>query len=231
MTRLDKLLAASDVASRSVLKSIIHSGRVTVDGCVVKDPASKVSEKAVIALDGNPVERKRRMVCLLFKPSGYVTSTKDKGPTVMDLIPDAMRKMDLFPVGRLDKETEGLLVMTNDGVLAHRLISPKSGVRKIYYAEHEGMATGEDVVAFKSGIILKDGEACMPALLKPLGQGKSEIVLEEGKYHQVRRMMASRALHVTYLKRIQEGGLTLGTMEKGEIRELNVHEEALLFQK
>lgn len=231
MTRLDKLLADADVASRTALKSIIRSGRVTVDGRVVTEPSMKVDESALVALDGEPVEKKRRMVCMLYKPQGYVTSTKDKDPTVMDLIPQRLRKMDLIPVGRLDKDTEGLLILTNDGVLAHTLISPKAGVRKVYYAEHEGTATPEDVQAFRKGVILKDGERCMPALLRPLGEGKSEITVSEGKYHQVRRMMASRGLTVTYLKRIQEGNLTLGDLAKGDMRELSDQEEQLLLGK
>lgn len=230
MQRLDKLLADADVASRSALKSVIRSGRVTVDGAVVKDPSRKVEEDAVLALDGKPIERKRRMVCMLYKPAGYVTSTKDKDPTVMELVPEGMRKMDLAPVGRLDKDTEGLLLMTNDGVLAHKLTSPKAKVSKVYYVEHEGIATQEDVAAFQKGIVLKDGEACMPAILRPMGPGKSEVVLGEGKYHQVKRMMASRSLFVTYLKRVKEGGLGLGNLEKGQMRELSAEEEALLFQ-
>ena len=209
MQRLDKLLADADVASRSALKSVIRSGRVTVDGAVVKDPSRKVEEDAVLA---------------------YVTSTKDKDPTVMELVPEGMRKMDLAPVGRLDKDTEGLLLMTNDGVLAHKLTSPKAKVSKVYYVEHEGIATQEDVAAFQKGIVLKDGEACMPAILRPMGPGKSEVVLGEGKYHQVKRMMASRSLSVTYLKRVKEGGLGLGNLEKGQMRELSAEEEALLFQ-
>ena len=208
MQRLDKLLADADVASRSALKSVIRSGRVTVDGAVVKDPSRKVEEDAVLA----------------------VTSTKDKDPTVMELVPEGMRKMDLAPVGRLDKDTEGLLLMTNDGVLAHKLTSPKAKVSKVYYVEHEGIATQEDVAAFQKGIVLKDGEACMPAILRPMGPGKSEVVLGEGKYHQVKRMMASRSLSVTYLKRVKEGGLGLGNLEKGQMRELSAEEEALLFQ-
>ncbi|MDD7201897.1 MAG: pseudouridine synthase [Sphaerochaetaceae bacterium] len=231
MQRLDKLLADADVASRSALKSIIRSGRITVDGVVVKDPSLKVEEEAVLALDGEPVEKKRRMVCMLYKPAGYVTSTKDKDPTVMELVPEEMRKMDLAPVGRLDKDTEGLLLMTNDGVLAHKLTSPKAKVSKVYYVEHEGTATQEDVEAFQKGIVLKDGEECMPAILRPMGPGKSELVLGEGKYHQVKRMMASRNLSVTYLKRVKEGGLTLGNLEKGQMRELRAEEEVSLFQE
>lgn len=227
--RLDKVLANADVASRKELKIWIRKGRVMVDGVVAERPEMKVSDSAVITVDGEPLSRKRRMVCMLHKPAGYVTSTKDKDATVMDLVPEEWLKMDLAPVGRLDKDTEGLLVMTNDGVLAHQLISPKKGIKKVYYAEHEGTANQEDVDAFQKGIYLEPEGRCLPALLTPLGPGKSEVVVQEGKFHQVRRMLASRGLLVTYLKRIQEGGLTLGDLPLGRMRELSADEEKLLF--
>lgn len=227
--RLDKVLANADVASRKELKIWIRKGRVMVDGVVAERPEMKVSDSAVITVDGEPLSRKRRMVCMLHKPSGYVTSTKDKDATVMDLVPEEWLKMDLAPVGRLDKDTEGLLVMTNDGVLAHQLISPKKGIKKVYYAEHEGTANQEDVDAFQKGIYLEPEGRCLPALLTPLGPGKSEVVVQEGKFHQVRRKLASRGLLVTYLKRIQEGGLTLGDLPLGRMRELSADEEKLLF--
>ena len=142
--------------------------------------------------------------------------------TVMELIPERYRKFGVTPVGRLDKETEGLLLLTNDGDLAHRILSPRSGVWKTYYAEHEGTASAEDCAAFEAGLTLGDGTKCLPARLEPQGHGKSLIHVQEGKYHQVRRMMAARGMPVTYLKRIAEGGLTLGGLEKGAVAELDV---------
>ena len=129
-----------------------------------------------------------------------------------------------MPVGRLDKDTEGLLLLTNDGQLAHRIISPKHGVWKTYYCEHEGSATDDDVRAFEAGMQLADGLSCLPAVLIPLGEGKSAVRVQEGKFHQVRRMMAARGLPLTYLKRIAEGGVLLGTVAPGCILELDIGE-------
>ena len=146
----------------------------------------------------------------------------------MELLPPELLKQDVKPVGRLDKETEGLLLFTNDGDLLHRLISPKKEVPKIYYARHEGQATQEDVQAFADGLTLRDGTVCLSAKLEPLGAGESRITVCEGKYHQVRRMMASRGMTVLYLKREQEGCLTLGQLPLGQVRELTTQElEAL----
>ena len=142
----------------------------------------------------------------------------------MELLPESMTHLDLKPVGRLDKATEGLLLFTNDGDLLHRLISPKKEVPKVYYAQHEGMATEEDVRAFETGLVLRDGTVCLPAKLQFLGEGESLITVCEGKYHQVRRMMASRNMTVTYLERRQEGSLTLGDLPRGQVRELTEEE-------
>lgn len=226
MQRLDKVLSEAGVASRRELKTIIKAGRVTVNGQTVRTPEQKVDAAAdTILVDGQPIARPGVVVLLLHKPAGYVTSTDDpRDPTVMELIPEPYRSMDLSPVGRLDKETEGLLLLTNDGDLLHRLISPKHRVPKIYEAEHDGEAGPADVEAFRQGITLRDGDTCLPAELTPLGPGKSRIVLHEGKYHQVRRMMASRGLYVRYLKRVAEGNLELGDLAKGKCRNLSEDE-------
>ena len=228
MQRLDKLLSEAGVASRKDLKSIIRAGRVTVDGQVVKSPDVKVDEKtADVCVDGVPVGKQRMILLMLHKPAGYVTSTEDpRDRTVMELIPQAYRYLDPKPVGRLDKDTEGLLLFTNDGQLAHKLLSPRHRVWKLYYAEHEGEAGAEDVAAFEAGITLKDGDQCLPAKLVPQGPGKSLVEICEGKYHQVRRMLASRGMPVTYLKRIREGGLDLGDLELGRVREVQLSELA-----
>ena len=169
--------------------------------------------------------RQRPVLLVLHKPAGYVTSTDDpRDKTVMELIPPQYRYLDPKPVGRLDKETEGLLLFTNDGQLAHRLLSPKHCVWKRYYAEHEGQAGPADVEAFRTGITLKDGTQCLPARLFPQGTGKSIVEVCEGKYHQVRRMLASRGMPVTYLRRIAEGGLELGALERGAVREAALSE-------
>ena len=142
--------------------------------------------------------------------------------TVMELIPERYRKFGVTPVGRLDKETEGLLLLTNDGDLAHRILSPRSGVWKTYYCEHDGEATAADVEAFAKGLLLPDGLSCLPAVLLPLGFGRSAVRLQEGKFHQVRRMMAFLGLPLCYLKRVCEGGLWLGDLAPGAVTELDM---------
>ena len=232
MERLDKFLCDSGVGTRSQVKQILKTGRVWVDGKPEKDGAKKVDpEKSCVTLDGEILGGKRRTVVMLNKPAGYVTATEDKNDrTVMELLPDTMKYLDLKPVGRLDKATEGLLLFTNDGDLLHRLISPKKEVPKIYYARHEGCARQEDVEAFASGLTLRDGTVCLSAVLEPLGLGESLVTVCEGKYHQVRRMMASRDMTVLYLERRQEAGLTLGDLPRGAVRELTEEEVSVLDQ-
>lgn len=224
MQRLDKILSDAGCGSRKELRAAIRAGRVTVNGETVRDEAKKFDEtSAAIVLDGAPVELLRPVLLMLHKPAGYVTSTDDPvSKTVMELIPARYRAFGVAPVGRLDKQTEGLLLLTNDGELAHRIISPRHGVWKTYYCEHDGAATQEDIAAFAAGMTLADGTACLPARLVPKGEGKSLVFVQEGKYHQVRRMMAARAMPVSYLKRLAEGGLSLGTLENGAVRELDI---------
>ena len=230
MERLDKFLCDSGAGTRSQVKAILKMGRVTVDGKPEKDGSRKIDPQSqIVTLDRELLSGKRRVVLMLNKPAGFVTATEDKQDrTVMELLPKEYQHLELKPVGRLDKATEGLLLFTNDGDLLHRLISPKKEVPKIYYAKHEGRATDEDVEAFAAGLILRDGLECLPAKLEPLGEGESLITVCEGKYHQVRRMMASRGMTVTYLERRQEGMLTLNGLPRGETRELTSEETAEL---
>ena len=223
MERLDKFLCDSGVGTRSQVKVILKSGRVAVDGKVEKDNSRKIDPATqTVTLDGEVLGGKRRIVAMLNKPAGYVTATEDANDkTVMELLPAELRSQDLKPIGRLDKATEGLLLFTNDGDLLHRLISPKKEVPKVYYARHEGEADAEDVAAFAAGLTLRDGLECLPAKLEPLGPGESLITVCEGKYHQVRRMMASRQMTVLYLERRQEGNLSLGDLPRGQVRELS----------
>ena len=230
MERLDKFLCDSGVGTRSQVKLILKAGRVAVDGKVEKDNSRKIDPAAqTVTLDGEVLGGRQRMVVMLNKPAGFVTATEDKNDrTVMELLPPELRSQDLKPIGRLDKATEGLLLFTNDGDLLHRLISPKKEVPKVYYARHEGEAGAEDVAAFAAGLTLRDGLKCLPAKLEPLGPGESLITVCEGKYHQVRRMMASRSMTVTYLERRQEGVLTLGDLPRGQVRILSDGEIAAL---
>lgn len=226
MERLDKFLCDCGIGTRSQVKQLLKAGRVTVDGVPEKDGSRKVSpESSEICLDGAALGSVGTVVLMLNKPAGYVTATEDRTEkTVMELIPAQYRKLDVKPVGRLDKQTEGLLLFTNDGELLHRLISPKKQIPKVYYARHEGKAEQADVRAFGEGMTLRDGTQCLPALLEPLGEGESRITVCEGKYHQVRRMMAARDMHVVYLERQQEGTLTLGALPRGAVRLLTAEE-------
>lgn len=230
MQRLDQYLAQAGVGTRSQLKPILKAGRVQVDGVTVRDGGMKLEPaRSTVTLDGVALGGRRRIVLMLNKPAGYVTATTDpREKTVMELLPAQYRNQVLKPVGRLDKATEGLLLFTNDGDLLHRLISPKKEIAKVYYARHEGTAREADVLAFREGLVLRDGLQCLPAELTPLGPGESLITLREGKYHQVRRMMASRSMTVTYLERRQEGPLTLGHLPRGQVRELTDGELAAL---
>lgn len=231
MERLDKFLADSGAGTRSQVKAFLKAGRVTVDGVAERDGARKIDGASqTVTLDGTVLGGSRgRVVLMLNKPAGFVTATEDKiERTVMELLPEEYRRLDLKPVGRLDKLTEGLLLFTNDGDLLHRLISPKKAVPKIYYARHEGTAGAEDRAAFAAGLTLGDGTRCLPGVLEPLGPGESLVTVCEGKYHQVRRMLASRGMPVTYLERRQEAGLTLNGLPRGTVRELTPEEvEAL----
>ena len=224
MERLDKFLCDGGVGTRSQVKAILKSGRVTVDGKPEKDGGRKIDPAVhAVMLDGEPVGARGRIVLMLNKPAGFVTATEDaRERTVMELLPKQYQ--NLKPVGRLDKATEGLLLFTDDGDLLHRLISPKKEVPKIYYARHEGTATEADVESFRAGLTLADGTLCRSAVLTPLGEGESLVTVCEGKYHQVRRMMASRGMHVLYLERRQEGCLTLGDLPRGSIRQLTQDE-------
>lgn len=233
MERLDKFISDNLTGSRSKARDVIRCGRVCVNGKKILAADAKVDPgKDRITCDGQDLTAKlSRTVLMLHKPAGCVTATEDREhKTVMDYIPSQYK--GLVPVGRLDKETEGLLLFTDDGDLAHKLISPKSGIVKVYYAEHEGTCDSEDVAAFKQGLTLRDETLCLPAGLEPLGEGKSLVRVREGKYHQVRRMLASRGKPVTYLKRVSEGGVALGDLPIGMSRELTEEEiESLLSVK
>ncbi len=228
--RLDKFVSDSGAGTRSQVKAILKAGRVTVDGVPERDGGRKIDPDIMeVCLDGERLGGKPRTVLMLNKPAGYVTATQDRREkTVMELLPEKYHRLGLNPAGRLDKETEGLLLFTNDGSLLHRLISPGKEVRKVYYARHEGTASQADVDAFAHGLILGDGTKCREAALEILATGECLVTVTEGKYHQVRRMLASRGLPVTYLERRQEGPLTLGRLGRGMTRLLTPEEIAAL---
>ena len=232
VVRLDKLLADMGLATRKDLKEIIKSGRVTVDGVAAVRPEMKLDPaKSLIRLDGEVLAYAEHRYYMMDKPSGVLTATEDpKQKTVLDLVTPEMRRMGLFPVGRLDKDTSGLLLLTNDGEFAHRVISPKSGVEKLYYARVEGNPSEEDTAAFRRGLVLKDGTVCLPAKLEITGPGECLVTVMEGKYHQVKRMLASRGTPVTQLRRLCIGALELdSSLGPGGFKELDEKDLCRLF--
>ena len=231
MTRLDKLLAQSGLYSRSEARSLIRAGRVAADGEVIRSCEAKLGPNAVITVDGEEICCAEFRYFMLDKPAGVLSATDDrKQPTVLDLLPGELRALGLFPAGRLDKDTTGLLLLTNDGDYAHRVISPKHGVVKTYIASTAIPVTAEDVAAFRVGLTLADGTRCLPAALEPLEGGSCRVQVSEGKYHQVKRMLASRGKPVLTLRRVKIGGLELDeTLGPGGLKELRQFEAALVF--
>lgn len=228
--RLDKVLAHLGLGSRKEIHKLARAGRITVDGEVITDAGFKLDpRRARIAVDGEEVFYREFFHVLLNKPAGYVTSTQDRdGPSVTHLL--EMVRDDWMPVGRLDKDTEGLLLITTDGELAHRLTHPRWKVPKRYYAELAEPATGADVEAFREGFEL-DGEPLQPAeLMIYKNPRRVELILREGRYHQVKRMFAARGNRVVYLKRVAFGPLVLPEdLELGESRYLTAEEEHALY--
>lgn len=234
MERLDKRLAATGQWSRKEAKDLIRAGRVSVGGTVCHSPEEKVAPDTPVAVDGTTIGAGGPVYLMLHKPAGVVSATEDgRDRTVLDLLPPQYREMGLFPVGRLDKDTEGLLLITNDGPLAHRLLSPRHHVDKVYYVEVDGILDQEDVEAVSQGILLRDGYQCLPGKLELLsGNTAAYITIREGKYHQIKRMMAARGKPVTYLKRIKFGALTLDEqLDKGGWRALTDREIHSLFRQ
>ena len=227
--RIDKFLSDMNKGTRSEIKDLIRKGRVSINGIPCKKPDEKVdTESDAVCLDGHIVSYERYIYLMLNKPAGVVSATKDnKEKTVIDLVKESSRK-DIFPVGRLDKDTEGLLILTNDGALAHNLLSPKKEVDKVYYAKVEGKVTAKDVEAFLSGISIGEDELCLPARLEVLVSGdisEVNLTIQEGKFHQVKRMFEAVGKKVIYLKRLSMGGLKLDpTLKPGEYRSLTKDE-------
>ena len=226
MERLDKLLAATGQWSRKEAKALVKAGRVQVGGARPKGPEDKVAEGTPVTVDGRPIATEQGVYVMLHKPAGVVSSTQDpRERTVLDLLPPELRKRDLSPVGRLDKDTEGLLLLTNHGELTHRLLSPRYHVDKVYYARVEGVLTAADTVAFAGGMVLADGLECLPAGLELLSPQEALVTLREGKFHQVKRMLAARGKPVLYLKRVRMGNLPLDpALEPGTYRYLTEDE-------
>ena len=216
MTRLDALISNSGAYSRSEIKIMVKKGRVSVNGQTVKDYSLKVSENDAISVDGKILDTEKFVYIMLNKPAGYISATEGE-KNVIELVPSEMFRKGLFPVGRLDKDTEGLLLITNDGDFSHELMSPNKNVVKTYRAELERAVTESDIEKFKNGIVMRDGTEFKPAVLRPDGEKAAVVEISEGKYHQVKLMFAATENKVIYLERLAIGGLTLNpSLNRGE---------------
>lgn len=238
--RLDKLLGHLGCGSRSEIRAFVKQGRVQVNGAPAKDAGASVDpERDAVVFDGKAMRYREFIYLMMNKPAGVVSATEDtRDRTVVDLLAPEQQAFKPFPVGRLDKDTEGLLLLTNDGQLAHRLLSPKKHVPKTYEAEVAGLVTDEDGEAFERGVALDDGYVTLPAKLRIVGtdaaaadgpSSRVELTIVEGKFHQVKRMFASRGKRVTYLRRLSMGELKLDeSLPLGAVRELTEEELKIL---
>ena len=229
--RLDKLLTALGVASRSGCRQVLKSGRVRINGKTVADAGAGVSPEDQVYLDGQLLDVRLERHVMLYKPGGILTAAEDKKQqTVMDLLPEVYRSLRCMPVGRLDKDTTGLLLLTTDGEMAHRLIAPQRHVDKVYRATVDGALDESDAAAFAQGVPLKDFTA-LPAKMQILSSDTALVTVQEGKYHQVKRMFGARGKQVLALHRLSFGPLVLDdALRPGEYRELTKEETAALYR-
>ncbi|MFU0831971.1 MAG: Pseudouridine synthase [Oscillospiraceae bacterium] len=234
--RLDKILSSQNLGSRKEVGALIRAGRAAVNGVTARHPAQKADpESDVITIDGKILNFKKNIYLMLNKPAGVLSASRDPhARTVVDLLPPELRRRGIFPAGRLDKDTRGLLILTDDGDFAHRMLSPKSHVTKWYEAVLESPVSKEDILMFRQGVKLSDGMTCLPAELSVLQDGKHPMALiglHEGKFHQVKRMFAARGNRVLSLRRVRIGGLSLDSgLAEGAVRELDEAEASLVFQ-
>lgn len=235
--RIDKIISNLGYGTRKEVKELIKAGGVEIDDIITSDPGKLIDPDAsTIKVNGKLINFREFVYLMLNKPQGVISATEDKRErTVIDLLSDDLRVFEPAPVGRLDKDTEGLLLLTNDGQLAHKLISPKNHVPKKYYAHIRGLVEESDIKAFEVGIIIDGGYKTMPGHLNLLKQGdisEVEVIIYEGKYHQIKRMFKARGKEVVYLKRLSMGNLALDEQLKlGEYRELTNDELKLLLQQ
>ena len=237
MERIDKILSNLGHGTRKEVKAILKKGKVEVDGVIISDNAMKIDpDKAIIKVSGEEINYRKYIYLIMNKPAGVVSATVDKhDETVIDLIDDAYRAFDPFPIGRLDRDTVGLILITNDGELNHKLIAPKNHVDKVYYAEINKFVDQSDVSVFKKGVVIDDGYKCMPAQLKILNADENGaevmVTIQEGKFHQVKRMFESVEKKVVFLRRVSFGPLKLDeNLAEGQCRELSEEEINLLKQ-
>jgi 16S rRNA pseudouridine516 synthase len=233
--RLDKILVSQGLGSRKEVQAMIRRGAVEVEGTIVRAVDHKVDpEQETVTCNGAPLDFRRFVYFMLHKPAGVVSASRDpKEPTVVDLMPEQARRRDLFPAGRLDKDTTGLLIITDDGDYAHRMLTPKNGVCKYYHARLRQPITPEDVRVFGEGVTFADGTVCLAAGLRTLEEGEHplvEVCIHEGKYHQVKKMSLARGNEVLQLKRVRIGNLSLDpNLAPGEYRLLSKEETEQVF--
>ena len=237
MERIDKILSNLGHGTRKEVKALLKKGKIEVDGVIISDNTMKIDpDKAVIKVAGEEITYRKYIYIVMNKPAGVVSATVDKyDETVIDLIDQEYHAFNPFPIGRLDKDTVGLLLITNDGELNHKLIAPKNHVDKAYYAEINKFVDQKDIDTFKKGVVLDDGYKCMPAILKVLNANENGsevmITIQEGKFHQVKRMFESVDKNVAFLRRISFGPLKLDeNLSEGQYRELSEEELDLLKQ-
>lgn len=232
MERLDKILVSQGVGSRREVQKLIKKKSVTVDGELILRPEFKLNpEEAEIAVNGQALSFKKHIYIMLNKPAGVVSATKDNSQkTVLDILPDNLKRKGLSPVGRLDKDTEGLMILSDDGDFAHKILSPKKHIYKRYFAKLDGELKSEMIENFKNGIELSGGEICLPAKLEIADKNSAFVEICEGKFHQVKKMFLTQGLSVTYLERVKIGGLELDSnLHRGEARELTNYEKTAIF--
>lgn len=232
MERLDKFLSAQTTLSRRDATAKVRRGAVTVNGAVVRDPSQKVDPTTcAVTLDGQAVSYFRHIYIMLNKPAGILCVSRDPhAPTVVDLLPEEWRARELFPAGRLDKDTTGMVLLTDDGDFAHRMLAPKKHVPKRYLVTLDHPVDQATVASFASGMTLMSGEVCLPAECEPLEGNEAIVTLHEGKYHQIKRMFAACSLHVEALHRLSMGGLPLDpSLAPGESRMLTDQEVMTVF--
>lgn len=233
MERIDKIIASQGQYSRKEVKALIAKRRIAVDGRIVSSSSEKADPMTMLlTVDGKPLEFKRNLYLVLNKPKGYVSATEDREhPTVLEMVPQEYRGRDLFPAGRLDRDTTGLMIITDDGVLAHNILAPKKHVPKRYHVELDIPVTEEMRLGFSEGVMLNDG-VCKAADLIKTGEKTAEVTLREGRYHQIKRMFGCFGAEVVELKRFGMGRLTLPEdLAEGECREMSEEELALLQKK
>ena len=221
------------LASRKEVKALVRRGEIAVNGRVCRDSGEKYDEGQTLSFCGRKYVLKSRFYYMMNKPDGYLSSTEERGEkTVIDLLPPQIQAQEVFPAGRLDRDSHGLLLLTNDGDFAHLVMSPKHRVDKLYFVRYDGVLSPDAEALFASGMTIDGGETCLPARLERTGENEALITVQEGKYHQVKRMVKRAGAAVTYLKRLSIGSIRLDeALSEGEIRPLTEEEISEIFNK